>query len=170
LHQGRGYGKVVSEVRILTMDITNSSDKDVRFKVSGGEPLANEVASWPVLPAGSLVSYKPTSPGPWTVAFYVSDQWVVVESTSASDKVYLWQTGGSLRAEVHGVRTVDAFRPVSRRARIEPSPSEAPPVGSVRRLYGLLHRPGLTASSVGEMTESMAESIARDNDRIRKGS
>ena len=171
LHQDRGYGKVVSEVRILAMDISNSSDKDVRFRVSGGEPMAREVASWPILPAGSLVSYKPTSPGPWTVVFSVSGQWIVVESTSASDQIYLLQTGNSLRAEVHGLRTVDAFRPVGRRARIEPSPTEAPlPVGSVRRLYGLLHRPGLSGSTVEEMTESMAESIAWDNDRIRKGS
>jgi hypothetical protein len=45
----------------------------------------------------------------------------------------------------------------------------APPVGSVRRLFGLLNRPGLRASTVEEMTENMADSIAADNERIRRG-
>ena len=43
------------------------------------------------------------------------------------------------------------------------------PVGSVRRLFGLLNRPGLRAPSVEEMTENMADSIAEDNERIRRG-
>lgn len=46
---------------------------------------------------------------------------------------------------------------------------DAPPVGSVRRLFGLLNRPGLRAPTVEEMTENMADSIAEDNERIRRG-
>jgi hypothetical protein len=46
---------------------------------------------------------------------------------------------------------------------------DAPPVGSVRRLFGLLNRPGLRAPTVKEMTENMAEYIAEDNERIRRG-
>jgi hypothetical protein len=45
----------------------------------------------------------------------------------------------------------------------------APAVGSVRRLFGLLNRPGLRAPTVQEMTKNMAESVAEDNDRIRRG-
>lgn len=46
---------------------------------------------------------------------------------------------------------------------------DIPPVGSVRRLFGLLNRPGLRAPTVEEMTENMADSIAEDNERIRRG-
>ena len=50
-----------------------------------------------------------------------------------------------------------------------PGSRDVPPVGSVRRLFGLLNRPGLRAPTVEEMTENMAESIAEDNERIRRG-
>jgi hypothetical protein len=46
---------------------------------------------------------------------------------------------------------------------------DIPPVGSVRRLFGLLNRPGLRAPTVEEMTENMADSISEDNERIRRG-
>jgi hypothetical protein len=48
------------------------------------------------------------------------------------------------------------------------SPDGAP-IGSVRRLFGLLNRPGLRAPGVEEMTENMADFIAEDNERIRRG-
>jgi AbrB family looped-hinge helix DNA binding protein len=44
------------------------------------------------------------------------------------------------------------------------------PVGrSVQELFGFLRRPDLPASSVEEMTEHMAATIAQDHERIRRG-
>lgn len=73
---------------------------------------------------------------------------------AVSDQVNLVGAGHTFRAEVR---------------RAGEARGAVPPVGSVRRLLGLLNRPGLRATTVQEMTESMAELIAEDNDRIRRG-
>lgn len=44
-----------------------------------------------------------------------------------------------------------------------------PLTGSVRNLFGILHRPGMSPLSVEEMDEAIGRYIAEDNERIRRG-
>ncbi len=135
------------------MELSNHTTTDAKFKISGNgggmlhDP-GEEAVHWPVLQAGAVISQSPAPPGPWRIDFYVEGRDVAAESASESDQVDLVQAGGTFRAEVRRV---------------------LPPVGSVRRLFGLLNRPGLRALTVQEMTENMAEYVAEDNDRIRRG-
>jgi len=134
------------------MELSNHTTADARFKISVNgcdmphDP-GGEAVHWPVLEAGAVISQSPAPPGPWRIDFYVEGLDVTAELASESDQVDLVWAGGTFRAEVRRV---------------------VPLVGSVRRLFGLLNRPGLRAPTVQEMTESMAESIAEDNDRIRR--
>ncbi len=142
------------------MELSNHTTTDVKFKISGNggdvphDP-GEEAVHWPVLRAGAVISHSPSSPGPWRIDFYVEGRDVAAESTAASDRVNLVQAGDAFRAEVR--RNGDIRGGV------------VPPVGSVRRLFGLLKRPGLRAPTVQEMTENMAEYVAEDNARIRRG-
>jgi antitoxin PrlF len=44
-----------------------------------------------------------------------------------------------------------------------------PVSGSVRKLFGLLHREGAPAASLEEMDRAVSEVLAQDNARIRAG-
>ena len=44
-----------------------------------------------------------------------------------------------------------------------------PLTGSVRNLFGILHRPGMRALSVEEMDEAIGRHLAEDNERILRG-
>jgi|SRR5947209_3303112 len=142
------------------MELSNHTTTDANFKISGSgddaphDPV-EEAAHWPVLRAGAVISQSPAPPGPWRIDFYVEGRDVAAESTADSDRVNLVQAGDAFRAEVR--RNGDI------------RDGMVPPVGSVRRLFGLLNRPGLRAPTVQELTENMAEYVAEDNDRIRRG-
>ncbi|MBW8877775.1 MAG: hypothetical protein JF614_22630 [Acidobacteria bacterium] len=94
------------------MDITNGSGTDTRYTVksSGGSGMAppdhchpfrqEEIAHWPLIPAGSAVQHTPKSPGPWQVCFYVAGQGIVAEAKSDNDQVKLVPDDGSFKAEV----------------------------------------------------------------------
>jgi AbrB family looped-hinge helix DNA binding protein len=44
-----------------------------------------------------------------------------------------------------------------------------PVTGSVRNLFGCVRRPGVRPPTIEEMEEALLVSVARDNERIRKG-
>lgn len=94
------------------MDITNTTGQDTKYKVTGsggGPPMGEhhhhevrpeDAASWPVLHAGSRVSYSPNSAGPWTVYFFVQGKSVAVTAKSASNHLTLMQNGGGFHVQV----------------------------------------------------------------------
>jgi antitoxin PrlF len=44
-----------------------------------------------------------------------------------------------------------------------------PVTGSVRELFGCVHRPGIRPPTIEEMEGALLDSVARDDERIRKG-
>ena len=44
-----------------------------------------------------------------------------------------------------------------------------PAAGSARELFGLLHRPGTGAPSLGEIREGMIDYLAEEDERVRRG-
>jgi AbrB family looped-hinge helix DNA binding protein len=41
--------------------------------------------------------------------------------------------------------------------------------GSVQKLFGMLHRPGMRATSLEQMDQALLEALAEDDARIRRG-
>ena len=91
------------------MDVTNTTNEDVKYKVSGGtqgsgmhppKPFdIEEALNWPTLPAGGRVQHKPKSPGPWTVYFVVKGQRFFKKVHPDTEKVSLVETGGGFRVD-----------------------------------------------------------------------
>jgi AbrB family looped-hinge helix DNA binding protein len=44
-----------------------------------------------------------------------------------------------------------------------------PVTGSVRELFGCVHRPGIQAPTIEEMEQAMLDEVAKDHQRIREG-
>jgi hypothetical protein len=93
------------------MDITNTTSQDTHYHVAGGggTPMGphshkdfpmQEATSWPVLQAGSKVSYNAKSEGPWTVYFFVQGKGLTVTTQSASNRLTLMQNGGGFHVQV----------------------------------------------------------------------
>ena len=94
------------------MDITNSTEVDTKYKVtgSGGTPMdphhshdfrIEDAVSWPTLHAGSRISYKPNSSGPWTVYFVVQGKGITVTSESSDGQVTLMRSGNGFHARAN---------------------------------------------------------------------
>jgi hypothetical protein len=94
------------------MDITNTTGTDTKYNVSGGggvpvdphhhrEFRMEDTVSWPVLHAGSRISYNPKSEGPWTIFFFVQGRAVVATAASPSDHLTLMQAGGAFKVQVN---------------------------------------------------------------------
>jgi hypothetical protein len=93
------------------MDITNTTEVDTKYKVtgSGGTPMGGhhhpkdfpieEAVSWPTLHAGSKISYRPNSSGPWTVYFVVQGKGVAVTLESSDGQVMLTRSGNGFQAQ-----------------------------------------------------------------------
>lgn len=95
------------------MDITNSTDVDTQYKVTGGggPPMGDdhyhhkdfpmdEAARWPTLHAGSQVSLNPRSAGPWTVYFYVQGKGYTVTTESSDNRLMLMRSGSDFHVQV----------------------------------------------------------------------
>jgi hypothetical protein len=97
------------------MDITNTTDVDTKYKVTGGggPPIdghhhpkgpkdfpMEEAVSWPTLHAGSKVSYTPKSSGPWTIYFVVQGKGYTVTTESAEDRLMLMRSGAGFQVQV----------------------------------------------------------------------
>jgi hypothetical protein len=93
------------------MDITNTTGQDTRYNVAGGggtpmdphhhrEFRVEETVSWPVLHAGSRVSYNPKSEGPWAVYFFVQGKAYAATAKSESNHLTLLQNGGGFTVQV----------------------------------------------------------------------
>jgi hypothetical protein len=94
------------------MDITNSTDLDTKYKVTGtgGSPMGGhhhpkdfpieEAVSWPTLHAGNKISYTPKSSGPWTIYFVVQGKGFTVTTESSEDRVTLMRSGAGFQAQV----------------------------------------------------------------------
>jgi hypothetical protein len=95
------------------MDITNSTEVDTKYKVtgSGGSPMGGhhhpkdfpieEAVSWPTLHAGSRISYTPKSDGPWTVYFVIQGKGFTVTTESADGEVMLMRSGAGFLAQAN---------------------------------------------------------------------
>ncbi|HTG33862.1 MAG TPA: hypothetical protein VLB76_13110 [Thermoanaerobaculia bacterium] len=94
------------------MDIDNTTGQDTKYKVTGtggppigphshGEFRIEEAVSWPVLAAGSKVSYNPKSEGPWTVYFVVQNKGITVTVKSHSDRLTLMQQGAGFHVQIN---------------------------------------------------------------------
>jgi hypothetical protein len=95
------------------MDITNTTDVDTKYKVTGGggTPMGphhqskdfpvEEAVSWPTLHAGSRISYNPKSSGPWTVYFMVQGKGVIVTTGSSDGQVMLMRAGNGFHAQAN---------------------------------------------------------------------
>ncbi len=93
------------------MDITNTTDVDTKYKVTGGggAPMGGhhhpkdfpieEAVSWPTLHAGSRISYTPKSDGPWTVYFVIQGKGFTVTTESADGQVMLMRSGAGFLAQ-----------------------------------------------------------------------
>lgn len=90
------------------MELTNTTDEDTKYKVSGTggsgmnphKPFDPEDAvNWPVLPAGGRVHHQPKSPGPWTVFFFVKGQSFFKKVHPDTERVTLVATGGGFRVD-----------------------------------------------------------------------
>ncbi len=93
------------------MDITNTTDVDTKYKVTGtgGSPMGGhhhpkdfpieEAVSWPTLHAGSRISYTPKSDGPWTVYFVIQGKGFTVTTESADSQVMLMRSGAGFLAQ-----------------------------------------------------------------------
>lgn len=94
------------------MDITNTTDIDTKYKVTGGggSPMGDhhhpkdfpleEATSWPTLHAGSQISYHPHSSGPWTIYFVVQGKGFTVTTESAEDRLTLVRSGAGFQVQV----------------------------------------------------------------------
>lgn len=94
------------------MDITNSTEVDTKYNVTGGggAPMGGhhhpkdfpveEAVSWPTLHAGSQVSYNPKSSGPWTIYFVVQGQGFTVTTESSEDRLTLMRSGSGFHVQV----------------------------------------------------------------------
>ena len=92
------------------MDISNSTDLDTKFKVTGGGGSSSSstlrftpeaAVSWPTLPAGSRLSVLPKSTGPWTVYFVVEGRGIVVREISSADgQLTLMRSGSGFHVRV----------------------------------------------------------------------
>ncbi|HEY3571970.1 MAG TPA: hypothetical protein VGP73_28830 [Thermoanaerobaculia bacterium] len=95
------------------MDITNTTDVDTQYKVTGGggPPMGDghhhnndfpmeAAASWPTLHAGSQVSYNPKSSGPWTIYFVVQGQGITVTTESSDNRLTLMRSGSGFHVQV----------------------------------------------------------------------
>ncbi len=80
------------------MDVSNDTPYDAKYKVSGGgtpggpddDPhLSEDTTNWPVVAAGTVVTVKVTTKGPWRVYFAVNGKAFVAKSTSDNDQVHL---------------------------------------------------------------------------------
>jgi hypothetical protein len=94
------------------MDITNTTGQDTRYRVTGtgGNPMdphhhhdvrIEDAVGWPVLHAGSRISYNPNSEGPWTIFFVVQGKAVTATAASPSDHLTLMQAGGGFTVQVN---------------------------------------------------------------------
>ncbi len=95
------------------MDITNTTDVDTKYKVTGtgGSPMGGhhspkdfpieEAVSWPTLHAGSRISYTPKSDGPWTVYFVIQGKGFIVTTESADGEVMLTRSGAGFLAQTN---------------------------------------------------------------------
>jgi hypothetical protein len=91
------------------MEVTNTTDVDAKYKVSGStqgsgmnphKPFDPEdVVNWPVLPAGGRVQHQPKSPGPWTVIFVVKGQDFSKSVHRDTERVALVATNGGFRVD-----------------------------------------------------------------------
>lgn len=91
------------------MEVTNTTDEDAKFKVSGGtqgsgmnpqKPFDVEEAShWSTIPPGGRIQHKPKSPGPWTIYFMVKDQGFFKKIHPDTQRVTLVATGGGFRVD-----------------------------------------------------------------------
>lgn len=93
------------------MDITNTTDVDTKYKVTGtgGSPMGGhhhpkdfpieEAVSWPTLHAGARISYTPKSDGPWTVYFVIQGKGFTVTTESADGQVMLMRSGAGFLAQ-----------------------------------------------------------------------
>ena len=94
------------------MDITNTTDVDTKYKVtgSGGSPMGGhyhpkdfpieEAVSWPTRHAGSQVSYNPKSSGPWTIYFVVQGKGITVTTESSDNRLILTRSGSGFQVQV----------------------------------------------------------------------
>ena len=95
------------------MDITNTTEVDTKYKVtgSGGSPMGGhhhpkdfpieEAVSWPTLHAGSRISYTPKSGGPWTIYFVIQGKGFTVTTESADGEVMLMRSGAGFLAQTN---------------------------------------------------------------------
>jgi hypothetical protein len=95
------------------MDIANTTGQDTKYKVTGtggGAPIdphrtkefrIEEAVSWPVLEAGSQVSYNLKSEGPWTVYFFIQGKGITATAKSPSDRLTLMQSGGGFHVQIN---------------------------------------------------------------------
>lgn len=93
------------------MEVTNTTDTDAKYKVSGGaqgsgmnphKPFdVEEAKGWPTIPPGGRVEHKPKSPGPWTVYFVVKGEPVVKNVHSDTERVSLVKAGGGFRVDIN---------------------------------------------------------------------
>jgi hypothetical protein len=93
------------------MDITNSTDMDTKYKVtgSGGPPMggqdhhrdfpSEEAVSWPTLHAGRQISLHPNSSGPWTVYFYVQGKGFIATAETSDVQVTLMRSGAGFHVQ-----------------------------------------------------------------------
>jgi hypothetical protein len=93
------------------MDVTNTTGHDARYNVSdgGGTPIhphrnpeihAEQTANWPVVHAGSRVSYNPNSEGPWNVFFFIQGKAYSVTANSPGNHLTLLQKAGEFTVQV----------------------------------------------------------------------
>jgi hypothetical protein len=96
------------------MDINNTTGQDTRYQVSGGgggtpvgghhphqEFKMEDAVSWPVLHAGSQVSYNPQSEGPWVVYFFIQGRGITATAKSPSDRLTLMQSGNGFHVQIN---------------------------------------------------------------------
>jgi hypothetical protein len=94
------------------MDITNSTDVETKYRVAGGggTPMdphhprhfqPEDAVSWPTLHAGSRISYKPKSSGPWTIYFVVQGKGITVTTESSEDRLTLVRSGRGFHVQVN---------------------------------------------------------------------
>ena len=94
------------------MEISNTTSQPTQYQVTGGggapidphhprEFRIEDAKSWPVLAAGSKVSYNPKSEGPWTVYFFVQGRGITATVKSHSDSLTLMQQGAGFHVQIN---------------------------------------------------------------------
>ncbi|HEX6900356.1 MAG TPA: hypothetical protein VF789_11605 [Thermoanaerobaculia bacterium] len=91
------------------MEVTNTTDVDAKYKVSGStqgsgmdprKPVdPKDAGNWPTLPAGGRIQHKPKSPGPWIVYFVVKDEVFHKSVHPETERVALVKNGGGFRVD-----------------------------------------------------------------------